>query len=193
MICSTCGAEARQLWLPNLCAICFSALDHNEQERLLREAGVTEPDEQTGGRLAEKGAHLNFIGIDPARRNSRYAYNPVDSFFLEIGLDGQSYRLDVGNIGQNCSDGVARRGVHLFHPLGAELGELSLNSLNIANAKEPPFSRHRDHWANEVIQGLLEIAEKAMPETYFATDSRTQAARTWLQSHANSKRIQRSI
>jgi len=36
----------------------------------------------------------------------------------------------------------------------------------------------------DVICGLMEIAEIAMPTTYFATDSRVNAAREWLIKHA---------
>lgn len=33
--------------------------------------------------------------------------------------------------------------------------------------------------AGAVVEGLMEIAETAMPDTYFATDSRVEAARKW--------------
>lgn len=40
--------------------------------------------------------------------------------------------------------------------------------------------RAREQAARDVIQGLMEIAEIAMPDTFFQSDSRTTAAREWL-------------
>lgn len=37
--------------------------------------------------------------------------------------------------------------------------------------------------AKSVIRGLMEIAELAMPSTYFQTDSRVVAARQWLEKN----------
>lgn len=37
--------------------------------------------------------------------------------------------------------------------------------------------------AIEVVKGLMEIAEAAMPDTFFASDSRTTAARQFLERH----------
>ena len=38
--------------------------------------------------------------------------------------------------------------------------------------------------AKDVIEGLMEIAEMAMPDSYFAEDSRVNAARRWLEDVA---------
>lgn len=140
-----------------------------------------------GGKLSPTGAHLNFIGMDPKLRCGLYDYNAVDSFFLEIGVDGQRYRIDVGNIGINMSDGKARRGIHISFPIFAELGELSMNALNLANKGELPLARHKDEWAIAVIKGLMEIAEEAMPDSYFNSDSRTTAARQFLRHAEDDK------
>jgi hypothetical protein len=34
--------------------------------------------------------------------------------------------------------------------------------------------------ATRIIQGMMEIAELAMPDSYFQSDSRVNAARAWL-------------
>jgi hypothetical protein len=89
--------------------------------------------------MTERNAVLEFVGIDPSKRRDGYSYEGVETFFLEVILDGQRYRIDVGDIGVNMSDGKPRRGVHINYPLGAERGEYSLNALNIVNVGEEPL------------------------------------------------------
>jgi hypothetical protein len=42
------------------------------------------------------------------------------------------------------------------------------------------FAMEQNRQATRIIAGLMEIAELAMPDTYFASDSRVCAARAWL-------------
>jgi len=91
--------------------------------------------------VSEKAAILDFIGVDPARRLGGYRYEAVENFFLEILVDGQRYRIDVGDIGANLSDGKPRRGIHINFPLGGDLGDRSLNAVNIANPDQETLPR----------------------------------------------------
>ncbi len=51
-----------------------------------------------------------------------------------------------------------------------------------ANTTERQF--YRDKRIKRVVKGLLAIAEIAMPDTYFATDSRVRAAQKLLKEIA---------
>jgi hypothetical protein len=85
-------------------------------------------------------ASLAFVGMDPKLlERGGYVYRPTPNghFFLEIELDGHRIRIDVGEIGRNCFDGVRRRGVHINFPIGADLGDLSTNALNLSMPEWP--------------------------------------------------------
>lgn len=84
---------------------------------------------------------VEFVGCSPSERYSDYGWKPTKSAFIELYVDGLRYRIDAGDIGHNCFDGKPRRGVHISYPMGAELGDRSMNALNLANPGSELFWR----------------------------------------------------
>ena len=123
----------------------FSRADLAELGRLYAAA----PAEPAAGREESKTYYgkdcpvgmvqVEFVGCPPSERYSEYGWKPTKSAFIELYIDGQRYRIDAGDIGQNCFDGKPRRGVHINYPIGATLGDRSINALNLANPGAEPF------------------------------------------------------
>jgi len=82
---------------------------------------------------------VEFVGCPPSERYSDYGWKPTKSAFIELYVDGERYRIDAGEIGQNCFDGKPRRGIHINYPVGAELGDRSVNALSLSNPGSVPF------------------------------------------------------
>ncbi len=81
---------------------------------------------------------VEFVGVDPELRHGRYGYKPSQTAFLEIYVDGQRFRIDVGSLKQYAATGDdSSRGIHINFPLGATLRDRSLNALSIALPAPP--------------------------------------------------------
>jgi len=72
---------------------------------------------------------VNFVGCDPATRQGEYGWKPCDSTFLEIAIDGETWRIDVGNY--ESARGGERRGLHIIGPMNMEVDKHSVNALDI--------------------------------------------------------------
>lgn len=84
---------------------------------------------------------VEFVGVDPELRNGRYGYKPSKTAFLEIYVDGQRFRIDVGSLKLSTDDGADLRGIHINFPLNASVRDQCMNALNIAL---PPLGIHKD-------------------------------------------------
>ena len=84
---------------------------------------------------------LEFVSVGEENRQvygdsgkqSPYSYYPVDSFFLEVYVDGKRFRIDVGNL-REYGGGDNSRGIHINYPMDAEIKGKSLNAHNIVLA-----------------------------------------------------------
>lgn len=95
--------------------------------------------EYYGGNCPVGMVQVEFVGCDPEARIGRYSRKPTKTAFIELYVDGQRYRIDAGDISERCFDGKPRRGVHINYPMGAELGDRSMNALNLSVPGSEPF------------------------------------------------------
>ena len=86
------------------------------------------------GKDCPKGkVQIEFVGCAPALKQSDYSWLPTDSAFVEIYVDGDRYRIQVGNF----HDGHAeRRGLHIVGPLTLLCEKTSLNACSIWKGEE---------------------------------------------------------
>jgi len=71
---------------------------------------------------------VEFVGCGPDVRYSDYGWKPVESAFLEVYVDGQQFRIDVGTF----HDGVAeRRGLYIIGPVGMQVEQASVNAASV--------------------------------------------------------------
>lgn len=90
-------------------------------------AGETEP--HYGKDCPQGMVQIEFVGCDPKARINEYGYKPVESAFLEIFVDGERYRVDVGTF---CGpDGVSRRGLHINGPFQMQVDKHSVNAADV--------------------------------------------------------------
>jgi hypothetical protein len=88
------------------------------------------------GQDCPKGkVQIEFVGCDPKERYSNYGWKPVDSAFLEVYVDGQRYRIDVGSF--QAGDGSWRRGLHVCGPLNLQVDKHSLNAFDAFHSTGP--------------------------------------------------------
>lgn len=75
---------------------------------------------------------VEFVGCSPVYRISDYSWKPVDSAFLEIYVDGDRYRIDVGEVWSKV--GMVR-GLHIIGPMSMVIERTACNSCSIFNGK----------------------------------------------------------
>lgn len=78
---------------------------------------------------------VEFVGCRPENRISDYGWKPEPSAFLELWVDGQRFRVDMGDI--RCADGTTRRGLRIFVPVDADVERSSVNVCDILLAATP--------------------------------------------------------
>lgn len=78
---------------------------------------------------------IEFVGVSPSLKRSEYGWKPSPSAFLEVYVDGQRFRIDVGNI--ETFDGKTRRGLHVNGPLDMEIGDRCLNAFSVFLPSKP--------------------------------------------------------
>lgn len=67
---------------------------------------------------------VEFVGCSPKERWGDYGWKPVKHAFLEVYVDGQRFRIDVGDFN-------GRRGIHVNFPSDATVDQHSVNALDI--------------------------------------------------------------
>ena len=79
------------------------------------------------GKDCPKGmVQVEFVGAGgPANKYSEYGWKPCEHAFLEVYVDGDRYRIEVGDF----HDGVAeRRGLHVIGPIDLKVEQTSINA-----------------------------------------------------------------
>lgn len=81
------------------------------------------------GKDCPKGmVQVEFVGCDPKEKTSDYGWKPTKSAFLEIYIDGQRFRIEVGDY----HDGHAeRRGLYIVGPVDMGCEKHSCNAASI--------------------------------------------------------------
>lgn len=72
---------------------------------------------------------IEFVGVNPNLRRSAYSWVPSDNAFLEVYVDGDRYRIDVGNY--ESAHGGTRRGLHVNCPFDVQIDKHSLNAFDV--------------------------------------------------------------
>lgn len=91
--------------------------------------------EEYYGKDCPKGmVQVEFVGVSPRLKHGAYGYKPSKSAFLEIYVDGQRYRIDVGNITR--MDGSKVRGIHVSGPINMIVDKHSLNAVDIFTGED---------------------------------------------------------
>lgn len=71
---------------------------------------------------------VNFVGSHSKMRDGGYGWEPSSHAWIEVKIDGKSWRIDIGNF----YDGRAeRRGIHIVGPLDMEIEKTSLNACSV--------------------------------------------------------------
>lgn len=82
------------------------------------------------GKDCPKGmVQIEFVGVDPKLKDGEYGYHPSKSAFLEVYVDGERFRIDVGDVSQG--DGSTRRGIHVNGPIYMEVKKTAMNAADI--------------------------------------------------------------
>jgi hypothetical protein len=81
------------------------------------------------GKDCPKGmVQIEFVGCSPKNKISDYGWKPEKSAFLEVYIDGERYRIEVGDF----HDGVAqRRGIHIVGSINMKIEKTSINACSI--------------------------------------------------------------
>jgi hypothetical protein len=96
------------------------------------------------GKDCPKGSvQVEFVTVDPALRHNAYGWVPTDrrKILVDIYVDGVRFCINVGDIGEHCSDGVARRGIHIIGPM-ANIGNASLNAISYATEESESLPKN---------------------------------------------------
>lgn len=122
------------------------------------------------GKDCPKGkVQVEFVGCDPKERYSNYGWKPVDSAFLEVYVDGQRYRIDVGSF--QSSRGAWRRGLHVCGPLDFVIDKHSCNAFDVFHEESQEKSSEQPGRTNQGDSGCV------MPG-----DTRAAPVRCWCAS-----------
>ena len=80
---------------------------------------------------------VEFVGCSPENKIGEYGWKPEKSTFLEIWVDGQRFRIDVGNVSD--SNGEMKRGLHINGPFDFEYYRNACNACSLfIKEKEAP-------------------------------------------------------
>jgi hypothetical protein len=71
---------------------------------------------------------VEFVGCSPKDRHSDYGWKPCKSTFLEVYVDGQRFRIGVGDYE---AAGGTRRGLHIVGPFDMQVDKHSVNAVDI--------------------------------------------------------------
>lgn len=81
------------------------------------------------GQDCPKGmVQIEFVGVDPNLKVNEYSWKPSKSAFLEVFVDGERFRIDVGDVQK--SDGTVRRGLHVCGPIDMDVDNHSINAFD---------------------------------------------------------------
>lgn len=73
---------------------------------------------------------VEFVGCDPKTRYSDYGYKPSKSAFIEIWVDGQRFRVDIGDV-YNGNGSKKVRGIHIGGVYDLQVERTAVNAVSI--------------------------------------------------------------
>lgn len=76
---------------------------------------------------------VEFVGCSPADRRGEYGWKPCNKTFLEISVDGERFRLDVGDLKEH---GVNGRGIAIIGPCNMAHRATAINACCISIPKK---------------------------------------------------------
>lgn len=86
----------------------------------------------TFGKDCPKGmVQIEFVGVDPKLKRGNYGWAPSKSAFIEVYVDGERYRIDVGDVIQG--DGSMLRGIHVNGPMDLIVNRTAINSADLVH------------------------------------------------------------
>lgn len=81
------------------------------------------------GQDCPKGmVQIEFVGCSPKDKYCEYGWKPVESAFLEIYVDGERYRIEVGDFHDGKSE---KRGLHIVGPINMQVEQNSVNAASV--------------------------------------------------------------
>lgn len=87
--------------------------------------------EQYFGKNCPSGmVQVEFVGCDPKLRYSDYGYKPTQSAFIEVYVDGQRFRIDVGDV-YNGTGNRKVRGIHINGPIDLQVESTANNAASV--------------------------------------------------------------
>jgi len=89
------------------------------------------PTEHYGKDCPKGMVQVEFVGCSPAMRHSDYGWKPVESAFIEVYIDGNRYRIDIG------TDHKGRRGLSINGPMDMVADKHSVNAVFVGQGKKP--------------------------------------------------------
>ena len=89
---------------------------------------MSEQEKYFGHDCPQGMVQVEFVGCSPKNKISEYGWKPEESAFLEVYVDGERYRIDIGTF----HDGRAeRRGLHIVGPIDLLTEKTSLNACSV--------------------------------------------------------------
>ncbi len=91
---------------------------------------MTEEEPYYGKDCPEGMVQIEFVGVSPDLRYSRYGYKPSESAFIEGYVDGKRFRIDFGSL--EAKTGKPSRGIHINFPfVDAAILDQCMNAVSI--------------------------------------------------------------
>lgn len=93
--------------------------------------------EQHYGKNCPKGmVQVEFVGCDPKKRYSDYGYKPTESAFIEVYVDAQRFRIDIGSV-YNGDGSKKVRGIHVNGVYDLQVEKTATNAVSIFLPEDP--------------------------------------------------------
>lgn len=90
---------------------------------------VLPPDPNYGKDCPVGMVQVEFVGCPPSARIHDYGWKPVEHAFLEVYVDGQRFRIEVGNVTR--IDGTKRRGLTVIGPCHWDVDHCAINAVDL--------------------------------------------------------------
>lgn len=94
------------------------------------EADAEDRERYFGKNCPQEMVQVEFVGCDPKTRYSDYGYKPVKSAFIEIYVDGQRFRVDIGDVYNGSGNGKVR-GIHINGPIDLQVERTANNAVSV--------------------------------------------------------------
>lgn len=103
-----------------------------------------------------------FLGANPKLQFSPYSWKPEDHVFIEVSIDGEPWRIDIGDFEANVPGGK-RRGIHINGPFNLQADKHSINAVDLFSApaglrEGPPAPPGHAGEAPKVSQAVMDAA-----------------------------------